>query len=302
MSELEAKPYLKWAGGKTQLLPVISDKIPFTLEEKFTYIEPFVGSGAVLFWILNSYPQIEKAVINDINLDLINGYKVIKNNVDNLLIILNNLQEQYYQLLEDKEEKKSFYYSQREVFNQRTSNIVEQTALFIFLNKTCFNGLYRVNRKNNFNVPIGSYKKPLICDRENLKAVSKVLQKVEILHGDFEQILEYTQEKCLVYLDPPYKPLTTTASFNSYASSHFNDDEQIRLKKFCDRLDKLGCQWILSNSDVTSANPDDDFFDDLYQDYQINRVLARRSINSKSDRRGQLNELLISNKKNKKEN
>ena len=150
-------------------------------------------------------------------------------------------------------------------------------------------------------MPIGSYKKPLICDRENLKATSKALQKVEILHGDFEQIFEYTHEKCLVYLDPPYKPLTTTANFNSYASSDFNDDEQIRLKEFCDRIDKLGCQWILSNSDVTSANPNDDFFDDLYQNYQINRVLARRSINSKSDRRGQLNELLISNKKNKKE-
>ena len=172
-----------------------------------------------------------------------------------------------------------------------------QSALFIFLNRTCFNGLYRVNKKNQFNVPIGSYKKPLICNKDNLRAVSQVLQKVEILHGDFENTLKYAQKDCIFYLDPPYKPLTSTSNFNSYASNEFDDHEQIRLKKFCDQLDKLNCQWILSNSDVKSANPDDNFFDELYKDYQINRVLARRNINSKGSKRGNLNELLIINQR-----
>lgn len=297
MSLIEAKPFLKWAGGKTQLLPVISNNFFLKPEKKQIYIEPFVGSGAVLFWVLNNYPEIYQAVINDINLDLINCYKVIKNNLDELIALLDNLQNKFYLLLSDKEKKSDFYYTQRELFNQRTSDQVLQSALFIFLNRTCFNGLYRVNKKNQFNVPIGNYKKPLICNQDNLRAVSQALQKVEILHSDFENTLKYAQEDSIFYLDPPYKPLTQTSNFNSYANNEFDDQEQIRLKKFCDQLDKLNCQWILSNSDVKSANSDDNFFDDLYQDYQINRVLARRNINSKGSQRGHLNELLISNQR-----
>jgi DNA adenine methylase len=295
MSLIEAKPFLKWAGGKTQLLPEISNKIIFPKNKKKIYIEPFVGSGAVLFWILNTYPEIELAVINDINLDLINCYKVIKNHLDELISILNDLQNCYYLLLSDQEKKSEFYYTQRELFNQRKSDQILQSALFIFLNRTCFNGLYRVNKKNQFNVPIGNYKKPLICNQDNLRAVNQALQKVEILHGDFENTLKYAQADSIFYLDPPYKPLTSTSNFNSYASNEFDDHEQIRLKQFCDQLDKLNCQWILSNSDVKSANPDDNFFDDLYQNYQIKRVLARRNINSHGSKRGHLNELLISN-------
>ena len=296
MNTRQGKPFLKWAGGKTQLLETISSEFQCKSHDEFIYIEPFVGSGAVLFWVLNNYPNLKKAIINDINLDLINSYKTIKTNIKPLINRLKQLQSEYYYFLDNQEAKKEYYYEKRDLFNQRTSNKIVQTALFIFLNRTCFNGLYRVNKKNEFNVPIGSYKKPMICDHDNLLAVSQSLQNVEILHGDFENTLKYATKNSVFYLDPPYKPLTDTSSFNSYASNQFNDDEQIRLKKFCDKLDKLNCQWILSNSDVKETNPQNNFFDELYKNYQINRVLARRNINSNGAKRGKLNELLITNR------
>ena len=177
----------------------------------------------------------------------------------------------------------------------RESEQTIQSALFIFLNRTCFNGLYRVNRKNEYNVPIGSYKKPMISDESNLSAIHKSLQNVEILSGDFEQTISYANEDTVFYFDPPYKPLSETSSFNSYAKSEFNDNEQIRLKEFCDKIDSLGCKLILSNSDVKGKNPNDNFFDDLFSVYQIDRVMAKRSINANPNKRGQLTELLISN-------
>ena len=295
MKEKQAKPFLKWAGGKTQLLAVIGSEFHYKNKDKFVYIEPFVGSGAVLFWVLNNYPNLEKVVINDINLDLINSYKTIKTDVQTLIPILEQWENKYHSFADKQDLKKEYYYSKRELFNKRTSNQIEQTALFIFLNRTCFNGLYRVNKKNEFNVPIGSYKKPMICDQNNLIAVSKSLRNVEILNGDFEKTLVYATENSFFYFDPPYKPLSTTSSFNSYAKIEFNDDEQIRLKKFCDKLDLLKSKWMLSNSDVKAKNPEDNLFDNLYKNYQINRVFARRNINSKASQRGQLSELLITN-------
>ncbi len=286
------KPFVKWAGGKTQLINDIDSNIS---SKTHTYIEPFVGGGALLFYLLNHYPNLKKVVINDINTDLIDTYKVIKNNVEELISLLQKWQNEYYNLLEKTEDKKEYYYQKRMLFNKRSSNQVTQSALFIFLNKTCFNGLYRVNRKNEFNVPIGSYKKPLICDTENLNAVSLALQKVEILNGDFEQTLSYAEKETLFYFDPPYKPLSKTSSFNAYAKDEFNDEEQIRLADFCKKIDSLGYNWILSNSDVKGKNPNDNFFDDLFKDFQINRVLAKRSINANPKKRGQLTELLITN-------
>ncbi len=293
--ENKAKPFLKWAGGKTQLLSEIADKLSYNEQDSFTYIEPFVGSGAVLFWILNNYPNIKHAVINDVNTDLTNCYKTIKNNVSELIEILSELEIEYNSMEHNSEERKAFYYSKREAFNKRNSSLVAHSALFIFLNRTCFNGLYRVNRKNEFNVPQGSYKKPQICNRENLLAVSKVLQKVEILNGDFAKTKKYANSSSFFYFDPPYKPLSETSSFNSYAKDEFNDAEQIRLKEFCDTIDILGSKWILSNSDVKGKNPNDNFFDDLFESYQINRVLAKRSINANPEKRGLLTELLITN-------
>ena len=297
-----AKPFLKWAGGKTQLISDIERTLPTEItKEKFTYIEPFVGSGAVLFWMLNNFPKLEKAVINDINEDLINTYKTIASNPKELISILEILQNEFHNLEGSEENKKLYYYQKRELYNTRKEEKSGQAALFIFLNRTCFNGLYRVNSKNLYNVPMGGYKKPTICDKENILAVSNALQKVEILNGDFEQTLDYANNNSLFYFDPPYKPLSETSSFNSYAKDEFNDSEQIRLRDFCNKLDVLNHTWILSNSDVKGKNENDNFFDDLYSDFNIQRVDARRSINANPEKRGKLTELLITNQTNSQE-
>lgn len=291
-----AKPFLKWAGGKTQLINEIQKAIPHYLTKtKFTYIEPFVGSGAVFFWMLQNFPNMEKVIINDINKDLINTYKTIVSNPNELISILEILQNEFHSLEADEDNKKLYYYNKRDLYNSRQENIVSQAALFIFLNRTCFNGLYRVNRKNEFNVPIGSYKRPTICDKENLLAVSKVLQNVEILCGDYSQTLSRATGKSLFYFDPPYKPLSATSSFNSYAKDEFNDAEQIRLRNFCIKLDSLNHDWILSNSDLKGKDESDNFFDKLYGEFNIQRVTAKRRINANPDKRGILTELLITN-------
>lgn len=291
-----AKPFLKWAGGKTQLIKEIEKSLPYKISKnKFTYIEPFVGSGAVLFWMLNNFQKLQKAVINDINADLINTYKTISSKPKELISILQQLQNEFRSLETKPEEKKEYYYQKRELYNKRREEQSGQAALFIFLNRTCFNGLYRVNRKNEYNVPMGSYKRPTICDKENILAVSQALQKVEILCGDYEETLKYSDNNTLFYFDPPYKPLSETSSFNSYAKDEFNDAEQIRLRDFCHKLDNLNHTWILSNSDVKGKDQSDNFFDDLYSDYNIQRVDARRSINANPEKRGALKELLITN-------
>lgn len=276
-----AKPFLKWAGGKTQLINDIEKALPTKLTRmNFTYIEPFVGSGAVLFWMLNNFSTLKKAVINDINEDLINTYKIIASQPNELISILQVLQSEFHALEGNDENKKLYYYQKRALYNTRGGEPSGQAALFIFLNRTCFNGLYRVNRKNEYNVPMGSYKKPTICDKENILAVSEALQKVDILCGDFEQTLDFADENSLFYFDPPYKPLSETSSFNSYAKDEFNDDEQIRLRNFCSKLDALNHTWILSNADVKSKDKTDNFFDELYSEFNIQRVEARRNINA----------------------
>jgi len=302
MNTKTAKPFLKWAGGKTQLLSNIEKALPTkTTRTNFTYIEPFVGSGAVLFWMLNNFPNLKKAVINDINEDLINTYKTIANNPKELIYLLEILQNEYHALEGNENDKKLYYYEKRKLYNSRIGEQISQSALFIFLNRTCFNGLYRVNRKNEYNVPMGGYKKPTICDKDNLLAVNKALKKVEILSGDFEQTLEYADTNSLFYFDPPYKPLSETSSFNSYAKDEFDDNEQIRLKEFCSKLDALNHSWILSNSDVKGKDENDNFFDELYSDFNIQRVQAKRSINANPEKRGKLTELLITNQANNKE-
>jgi len=298
MIEKTAKPFLKWAGGKSQLINDIERTLPDEItKEKFTYIEPFVGSGAVLFWMLNNFPKLEKAVINDINEDLINTYKTIASNPKELISNLQILQNEFHDLEGNENNKKIYYYQKRDLYNTRKLDKSGQAALFIFINRTCFNGLYRVNSKNLYNVPMGGYKKPTICDKENILSVSNALQKVEILNGDFEQTLNYADNNSLFYFDPPYKPLSETSSFNSYAKDDFNDNEQVRLKDFCSKLNVLNHTWILSNSDVKGKDINDNFFDDLYSDFNIQRVDARRSINANPMKRGKLTELLITNYK-----
>lgn len=296
MTNKVAKPFLKWAGGKTQLITEIERSLPYEItNKKFTYIEPFVGSGAVLFWMLNNFPNLEKAVINDINSDLINTYKIIASKPKELISVLKVLQNEYHDLAEKQELQKEYYYNIREFYNTRSAEKSKQAAYFIFLNKSGFNGIYRVNRNNLYNVPKGSSTKPPICDEQNILLVSKVLQKVEILCGDYENTLIEATSNSFFYFDPPYKPLSETSSFNSYAKDDFNDEEQIRLRNFCTKLEKLGHKWMLSNSDVKSKNNNDDFFDKLFEEYKIERVMARRSLNAHGDKRGKLNELLITN-------
>lgn len=296
MDKRNARPFLKWAGGKTQLLSSIEGALPKALlNEKFTYFEPFVGSGAVLFWMINNFPKLDRVVINDINSDLINCYRIIAMQPQELISILKDYEKEYHELSDQDEKKKAYYLEKRKLFNSRNSDLSLQAALFIFLNRTCFNGLFRVNRSNEFNVPIGSYKTPLICDTENILNVSKVLRRVEILSGDYQQTLEKVEMPSFFYFDPPYKPLSNTSSFNSYAKDEFGDYEQIRLRDFCKKLDELGHYWMLSNSDVKGKDPNNNFFDDIYNEFNIARVDAKRSINANPDKRGKLKELLITN-------
>ncbi len=292
---IKAKPFIKWVGGKTQLLGIIEKALPenFAQQKNLTYIEPFVGGGAVLFWILQQYPNIKKAVINDINPDLTSAYKTIKETPSELIKFLQVIQDEYLPL--DEEKRKEYFLDKRERFNSKALDSVENTALFIFLNRTCFNGLYRVNRKGLFNVPFGRYVNPKICDEQTIFADSEILQKVKILTGDFEDTLKYATSNSFFYFDPPYKPLSETSGFNSYAKEDFNDSEQIRLSNFCKKINLLGHNFILSNSDVKGENPDDNFFDDLYKQFSIKRVFATRMVNSNAGRRGKLTELLITN-------
>lgn len=204
---IKAKPFIKWVGGKTQLIASIEKALPenFADIKNLTYIEPFVGGGAVLFWILQQYPNITKAVINDINPDLTTAYKTIKETPTELVNNLQIIQEEYLPL--DEEKRKEYYLNKRERFNTKSLDFVENTALFIFLNRTCFNGLYRVNGKGLFNVPFGRYANPKICDKQTIFADSELLQKVEILTGDFEQTFKYATNSSFFYFDPPYKTI-----------------------------------------------------------------------------------------------
>ena len=290
-----AKPFIKWVGGKTQLLEDIKNALPvdLSLRENVTYVEPFVGGGAVLFWILQEYPNITKAVINDINAELICTYCAIQNDVEGLIIELRRLQEQYLPL--NAEARKDFFMAQRERFNGADKTDVETASLFIFLNRTCFNGLYRVNSKGKFNVPHGRYSNPRICDEETLRADSVLLQRVEILCGDFAQTGRYAGENALYYFDPPYRPLTETSAFTSYSKDGFDDAEQTRLRDFCDQIAANKSLFVASNSDPQNVNNEDDFFDHLYRMFNIKRVSASRMINSKGDGRGVISEIMISN-------
>ncbi len=295
-----AKPFLKWAGGKGQLISAIEKAFPLDLikKKKLTYIEPFIGSGAVMFWFLKQFPNVEKAVINDINTDLTKAYTVIKNNPKELIDALSVLQSYYYKLsLEEK--RRNFFLKKREEFNSRHLNDLDSTVLLIFLNRTCFNGLYRVNSNNQFNVPFGKYDKPKICDAATILADSAILQKVIILNGDYKKTLPYATKETFFYFDPPYKPISKTSSFNSYAKDFFGDEEQRRLKLFCDKLSAKKYQWLLSNSDPKNIDPKDNFFEELYSGNSIfiDRVKAKRSINSNASKRGEIFELLISNYK-----
>ena len=293
---VKAKPFIKWVGGKGQLIEQLEALLPadFAERENVTYIEPFVGGGAMLFYMLQTYPNIKSAVINDINPDLTLCYQVVRDNPTELIKSLNVIQSEYYNL-RTEEDRKFFFLQQRELFNSKSLNKIDNTTLFFFLNRTCFNGLYRVNKAGKFNVPFGKYITPTICDSSTIYADSKLLQKVDIMTGDFEQTFTKIKGNTFFYFDPPYRPLSNTSSFNDYTKEDFNDDAQIRLKLFCDRLDEYGVNFMLSNSDCLGKDGTDRFFDDLFIDYSIERVWASRNVNAIASKRGKLTELLVRN-------
>ena len=299
MAKTKAKPFLKWAGGKTQLLPTIDSFLPNTFrgEDDVTYIKPFVGGGAMLFYMLQKYPNIKRAIINDINPHLVKTYSIIRDEPYSLIDALTDLQNQF-KALGDYDKQKELYLDVRNHFNNKTLTGVEEAAYMIFLNRTCFNGLYRENSKGGFNVPFGRYANPTICDEDLILADSELLQKVEILNGDFSHTAEYVHGYTFFYFDPPYRPLDATSSFNSYVKESFDDNEQIRLKNFYSDLSVEGCYAMLSNSDCKGRNVEDDFFDRLYEDFFIERVYAKRCINANAAKRGTLTELLIRNYEN----
>ena len=297
--KIECKPFIKWVGGKGQLLSEINKLYPVELGKNINkYAEIFVGGGAVLFDILSKY-KLDEVYISDKNLELINTYKSIRDNVDILIKSLKEMEEQYIPL--DTENRKDYYYKKREEYNSLKINSevnnIEKAVLFIFLNKTCFNGLYRVNKKGEFNVPMGAYKKPKICDEENLKNVSLTLRNVKIVYADYRESESFIDEKTFVYIDPPYRPLNTSSSFTSYTENDFSDKEQIELAEYIDLLNKKGAKIVISNSDPKNNDIDDNFFDELYDNYNINRVKATRMLNSNASLRGAINELLITNYK-----
>lgn len=295
MDEFKAKPFVKWAGGKTQLLEEVKKSLPANLRQykNLTYVEPFVGGGAVLLWILQECPNVRRAIINDINEELICTYRVIKSDAHRLICELELLQEQY--LSRNTEERKIFFLEKRKRFNTKRISDIETASLFIFLNRTCFNGLYRVNSKGEFNVPHGKYVNPKICDKHNLLTVSKLLQRVEIICGDFADTEQYASSSTIFYLDPPYKPLSETSSFTSYAKGGFDDSEQIRLRDFCSRITQKNAMFVASNSDPIEETTGKSFFEQIYYQFKIKRVSATRLINANPNNRGLVSEIMISN-------
>lgn len=301
---VQAKPFLKWVGGKTQLLPELTKRLPRQIKESGVikrYVEPFVGGGAFFFHLKSRF-MIEDAYLMDINQELMLGYQVVQREPDALIQQLSRLEQHYLEL--DQERRKEYYYTIRDRYNRQKCRIDFQTfttdwiiraSYLIFLNKTCYNGLYRQNQRGEFNAPHGRYDYPTICDSENIKAASQALTGVNLICGDFYRSRPFIDQNTLVYFDPPYRPLTRTSCFTNYSSIDFTDDDQIRLAEYFRELDGIGAALLLSNSDPKVSDPDDEFFDKLYQGFIIDRVYAKRSINCDGSGRGEITELVIRN-------
>ena len=294
-----AKPFIKWAGGKGNLLQKLDVLLPTGFDdlENVTYIEPFVGGGAMLFHMLQCHKCITRAVINDINADLIRCYQLIANDPQILIDRLENIENNYYSV--DFPSRKELFYAYRGQYNSEGIHPDERAALFIFLNHTCFNGLYRVNAAGKFNVPYGRYKEPVICNEELIMADHHLLNSIELVirqPGDYKLVrLNLSKNHPnFVYFDPPYRPLLGSSNFKSYSNSPFGDEQQVELKLFCDRISQRNCQVMLSNSDSKDKN-DVCYFEDLYEGYDIQRVLASRFINADPDKRKKLTEVVIRN-------
>lgn len=298
------RPFLKWAGGKTQLLNVLATKLPEPILSQLyieRYVEPFVGSGA-LFFFLKRHFQVEESYLVDSNPELILSFRVVQKDPEALIQKLGRLEEAYFNLPEEKRSElfyhiRSQYNAQRHHldYSQYNKGWIERASWLIFLNKTCYNGLFRLNRKGEFNVPFGRYKSPAICSKTILQEASRALQDTDIICGDFSLSARYIQKGTLVYFDPPYRPINATSNFTSYSKEGFSEADQKRLAQFFREMDRRGAYLIQSNSDPKNENPEDDFFDNLYKGFIIERVPAKRFINCDASRRGEINELIIRN-------
>ena len=294
-----ARPFLKWAGGKRQLLSEIEARLPPDISECTTYVEPFVGGGAVLFHLLERY-DFETVHISDLNPELTLCYRTLQSDAQSVIDSLQVLIEGYPT---DHEERKTVYYGIRDDWNSLVDELeglsqeqeATRVAQTIFLNKTCFNGLFRVNRKGEYNVPIGRYANPSFPSAEELLAVQQALRGVIIHTAPFQDCVDWSDDSTLVYLDPPYRPLSTTSHFVSYSRGDFDDEYQRALAEVFRELDRIGARVLLSNSDPKNTNADDEFFDELYSGFRIERVSANRAINSDTGSRGRITELLIGN-------
>ena len=290
------KPFVKWAGGKSKLIGKIEEHLPedFCQQEEVTYVEPFVGGGAMLFHMLKTHPNITRAIINDINADLINTYIMVKENPARLIESLRMISKEYLSQT-DPAVRENIYYRMRNDYNRMNPDDGLRVPYFIFLNQTCFNGLYRVNTSGLFNVPHGKYKNPRIWTDENLFQLSELLQNVEITSGDFADVFERISGRYVfVYFDPPYRPLETgTAAFTQYNKQKFDDKSQERLKRLCDQMTERGWRIMVSNSD--SKKKGQPYFDVLYENYHIHRFSANRTINVYSAPDLSAKEILITN-------
>ena len=303
-TNLTAKPFLKWAGGKKQLLTEFNKRLPTHILESGTierYVEPFVGGGAMFFFLIQHY-NIRESFLLDINRELVMAYRVIKNEHKTLTDMLRDIEENH--LKKNEAGRKENYYRIRNIFNSEIDGFdyenysyewIERTAYIIFMNKTCFNGLFRQNKRGEFNVPFGLYKNPKICDTTNIKSVNHALKNTEIFLSDFNNSEKYINDGAFVYLDPPYKPLTKTSNFTNYSKDGFNDAEQVKLASFFKKMDQRGAYLMLSNSDPKNEDPTNEFFDKLYGGYSIDRVPAKRNINRDASGRGIINELIVRN-------
>lgn len=298
MKQDNIKPFFKWAGGKSQLLNEIRNDYPKNLGSDIKkYVEPFLGGGAVLFDIISTF-KLERIYVSDINLELINTYRSICYNVDDILEKLCVISKKYISL--DEDDRKLYYYQKRNEFNNiklinNKINNIDKAVIFIFLNKTCYNGLYRVNKSGLYNVPIGNYKNPKIYDEELIRKISNALENVQIVCSDYRNCKKIIDNKTFVYIDPPYRPISKTSKFTSYNKEKFNDKEQIELAKFIHYINEKGAKFVLSNSDPSNNCENDYFFENLYSRYHIRRVNAKRMINSKSNGRSNIRELIIKN-------
>lgn len=302
-----AKPFLKWAGGKTQLLDQFKKYFPKELEagQINNYYEPFLGSGAIFFYVMQNYP-IKEAFLNELNTEIYLCYTAIQENVEGVIEQLKRYQRRYRTLNQNK--KSFFYYEKRNEYNEGKrkishqnydTNWVKRAALTILLNRTCYNGLYRVNSAGDFNVPFGNYPNPAICDEDNLRAVNKVMKNVTITNDDFSIVKKKIKDNSFIYFDPPYRPLNKTSSFRSYSANDFNDNEQRRLASLVKEIheNRKMVKLMLSNSDPKNVNNNDHFFENIFSEpyFNIFRLKARRMINCKPEKRGEINEILVTN-------